>query len=173
VTTVRVVLAGVLALVLQGLLSRLLGAPAMHVDLGLVAVVWIALRFGRVPGMLGGTLVGLGQDAMGGGIIGLAGLAKSVAGFVTGVVGTQFIVTQSLPRFFVFLGASALNALIFVGLSVLLGGRPPAQPYLDAAIQGIGNAVLGVLVFKAFELLPGARERWRARRERSKKRRYH
>ena len=98
-TALRVVAAGVMALVLQGLMTRLLGAPSMRVDFGLVAVVWIALRFGRVPGLLGGTLVGLGQDALGGGILGLAGLAKSVAGFATGIVGTQFIVTQTVPRF--------------------------------------------------------------------------
>ena len=172
-TALRVVAAAVLALVLQGLLTRLLGAPSMRVDFGLVAVIWIALRFGRVPGLLGGTLVGLGQDALGGGILGLAGLAKSVAGFATGIVGTQFIVTQTVPRFMVFLGATLLHALVFVGLSMLLGLKTPPQPYLDVAVQGVSNAAIGVLVFKVAEFTPGARVRWRALRERRQKRRYH
>ena len=169
----RVVAVGVLALVLQGLLTRLLGAPLMRVDFGLVAVVWIALRFGRVPGLLGGTLVGLGQDALGGGILGLAGLAKSVAGFATGIVGTQFIVTQTVSRFMVFLGATLLQALVFIGLSMLLGLKTLPRPFLDVAVQGLSNAVIGLVVFQLIELAPGARERWRAYGERRKKRRYH
>jgi rod shape-determining protein MreD len=172
VTALRVLAAAVAALVVHGLLTRLLGDPSMRVDLGLVAVVWTALRYGRVPGLFSGALVGLGQDALGGGIIGLAGLSKCVCGFLTGIVGTQFIVTQTIPRFLVFVGATALNALLFMGLSVLLGLRHYDRPYLDVALQGLGNAVIGVLVFEAIEFLPGARERWRARRERRKKRRY-
>jgi len=173
VTALRVAAAVLTALVLQGLLTRALGAPSLRVDFGLVAVVWIALRHGRVAGLLGGTLVGLGQDALGGGILGLAGLSKSVAGFATGFVGTQFIVTQTLPRFMVFLGATLLHASIFVGLSMLLGLRASPNPYLDVALQGASNAAIGVLVFKLFEISPGARVRWRARRERRQKRRYH
>lgn len=172
-TALRVLLAAAVALVAQGLLTRMLGAPSMRVDLGLVAVVWIALRFGRVAGLLGGTLVGLCQDAIGGGILGLAGLTKSVAGFATGVVGTQFIVTQTVPRFMVFLAATVLNASLSVGLSGLIGRELPGRLFLDITLQGLANGVIGVLIFKVFEDSPGARERWRARRERRQKRRFH
>jgi rod shape-determining protein MreD len=172
VTALRVLAAAIVALVLHGLLTRLIGDASVRVDLGLVAVVWTALRFGRVPGLFSGTLVGIGQDALGGGVLGIAGLAKSVCGFVTGAIGTQFIVNQTIPRFLVFLGATALNATLFMGLSVVLGLRHYDRPYFDVAIQGLGNAVVGVLVFKAIEFLPGGRERWRQRRERRQKRRY-
>jgi rod shape-determining protein MreD len=145
----------------------------MRVDFGLVAVVWIALRFGRVPGLLGGTLVGLGQDALGGGVLGLAGLAKSVAGFATGIVGTQFIVTQTVPRFMIFLGATLLHALVFVGLSTLLGLKTPPDPLLDVAIQGLSNAAIGLFVYQMIERTPGARVRWYAYLERRQKRRYY
>lgn len=172
-TAVRVILAAVVALVAQGLLARLLGPLSMRVDLGLVAVVWIALRFGRVPGLLGGTLIGLGQDALAGGILGMTGLASSVVGFATGFAGTQFIVAQMAPRFLVFLGATALHAIVYFGLSLLLGLRIPEQVFLDVTLRALANAVIGVLVFKLFEISPGARERWRARRERRQKRRFH
>jgi rod shape-determining protein MreD len=172
-TAVRVILAALVALVAQGLITRLLGIPSMRLDLGLVAVVWIALRFGRVPGLLGGTLIGLGQDALAGGVLGLGGLAKTVAGFVTGIVGTQFIVTQTVPRFMVFLGATALHAFVFVGFSMLLGLKIPERPFLDVTLQAIANAVIGILVFKLVEFTPGARERWRGYRERRHKRRFH
>ncbi|MCX6550003.1 MAG: rod shape-determining protein MreD [Acidobacteria bacterium] len=171
-TAVRVVAAVVVALLLQSVLARLAGEAAIHVDLVLVAVTWVALRFGRVSGVLGGTLAGLAQDALGGGVLGIGGLAKSVSGYLTGIVGTQFIVTQTVPRFLVFLGATAVNALIFMGLYVLLGLRHYDRPYLDVAIQGLSNAVIGVLVFEGAELLPGARERWRIRRAYRGKRRF-
>jgi rod shape-determining protein MreD len=172
VTAIRVFAAVALALVLQSVLTRFSGGTSLPVDLALVAVVWVSLQSGRVAGLFGGTLAGLAQDAMGGGVIGLSGLAKSVCGFVTGLVGTQFIVTQTVPRFLVFAGATALNAGIFIGLSVLLGLRRYENPTLGVAIQATVNAVIGVLIFKVVEFLPGARERWRARRVRREKRRF-
>jgi hypothetical protein len=56
---------------------------------------------------------------------------------------------------------------------MLLGQAIPNQPYVDVALQGLANAVIGVLVFKLVEFSPSARERWRARRERREKRRFH
>ena len=159
------------ALVLQSALVRVVGDGA--VDLGLVAVVSVALLHGRVAGLLAGTLAGLVQDALGGGVLGMSGLGKSIAGYLTGVVGTQFIVTQTVSRFLVFLGATVVNRGLFVGLSVLLGLRRYDRPFLDVAVQGVGNAVIGVLLFQVIESLPGAREWWRTVLERRRKRRFH
>ena len=159
------------ALVLQSALVRVVGDGA--VDLGLVAVVSVALLHGRVAGLLAGTLAGLVQDALGGGVLGMSGLGKSVAGYLTGVLGTQFIVTQTVSRFLVFLGGTVVSRTLFVGLSVLLGLRRYDRPVLDVAVQGMGNAVIGVLLFQLIEFLPGAREWWRTVLERRRKRRFH
>jgi rod shape-determining protein MreD len=171
VTALRVVAFVLGALVLQGALVRFVGGGV--IDLGLVAVVSVALLHGRVAGLLTGTIAGLVQDAMGGGVLGMSGLGKSIAGYLTGVVGTQFIVTQTVSRFLVFLGATVLNGALFVGLSVLLGLREYDRPYLEVALQGVGNAVVGVLLFHMIEFLPGAREWWRTVLERRRKRRFH
>ena len=171
-TALRVVVIVAVALVLQSLLTRLLGDASLGTDLVLVAVVWTALRFGRVAGLLGGTLAGLTQDALGGGVLGIGGLAKSVSGFLTGLVGTQFIVTQPVSRFLVFLAASVLNAALFMGLYQLLGLRHYEPPYLPVVIQGLANAIIGVFTFEAVEFLPGARERWRARHAHREKMRF-
>ena len=51
---------------------------------------------------LTGTFAGLVQDALSSGVIGIGGLAKTIVGFLAGIVGTQFIVAQSASRFVVF-----------------------------------------------------------------------
>ena len=159
------------AVMIQGVLPRTArGAPG---DFVLVAVVAVGLLHGRVAGLFAGTAAGLLQDALGGGMIGLSGLGKCAAGYLTGVVGTQFIVTQWMSRGLLFLGASALNSACFMGLSVLLGLRRYDNPLLDAATQAVINAAAGVLLFAVIEFAPTAREQWMLLLERRRKRRYH
>jgi len=99
-------------------------------------------------------------------VIGIGGLAKTVVGFLAGIVGTQLIVVQPIPRFVVFFGATVLHALIFMGLYVLLDVRQFGTPYGAVAGQALGNAVIGVVAFQLVELLPGAVARRRAQKAR-------
>jgi rod shape-determining protein MreD len=162
-----IILATGVALALQTTLTRFLVRGTVAVDLVLVVVVYSALVSGPVTGLLTGTFAGLLQDALSSPhIIGVGGLAKTVVGFLTGIVGTQFIVSQSLPRFVVFFAASLLHAVIFIGLYVLLESQPFGSPYASVLGQAVGNAVVGVLAFQAAELLPGAVERRRMARGR-------
>ena len=156
-----VILAIVLSLALQTTMARFVIRGTVAVDLVLVVVVYVALTSGPVTGLLSGTLAGLVQDALLSGVIGIGGLAKTVVGFVTGIVGTQFIVAQPLPRFVVFFSATLLHALIFIGLYVLLDLRQFSTPVAAVTGQALGNAVAGVLAFQLVELLPGAVERRR------------
>lgn len=159
------------AVLIQGAIARSGGsAPG---DLVLVAVVAVGLRHGRVAGLLTGTAAGLLQDALGGGMLGLSGLGKCVAGYLAGVAGTQFIVTQWMSRGLLFAAASLLNSLCFVGLSLLLGLRRYENPAPEIATQAAVNAAAGLLLFYAIEFMPTAREQWAALVERRRKRRYH
>jgi rod shape-determining protein MreD len=161
-----VILAIAVALALQTTLGRFVIRGTVAIDLVLVVVVYVALTAGPVTGMLAGTFGGLVQDALSSGVIGIGGLAKSVVGFLAGIVGTQFIVAQPLPRFVVFFEATLLHAAIFIGLYVLLDLRQFGTPYAAVTGQALGNAVVGVIAFQLAELLPGAVERRRAQRGR-------
>lgn len=152
------VLATALALAVQTFIGRLFGGGT-GVDLVLVVVVFAALAFGPVTGLLTGTVAGLVQDAMATGIIGVGGLAKTVVGFVAGAIGTQFIVAHPLPRFVVFFGASVTHTALFIGIYVLLGVRDFGTSWQRIALQAVGNAIIGLLVFKVVDSLPGAEER--------------
>src|SRR5947207_2841728 len=144
-------------------MARFLVRGSVAVDLVLVAVVYVALTSGPVTGMLAGTFAGLIQDALTTGIIGIGGLAKTIVGFLAGVIGTQFIVAQPLPRFVVFFGATLLHAVVFIGLYVVLDLTKYSSPYAGVTGQALGNAIVGVVAFQLTELLPGAIERRRAR----------
>ena len=150
------------ALALQTTIARYVHGT-MAVDLVLVAVVYVALTSGPAAGLLTGAIAGLVQDALvASPVIGIGGLAKTIVGFLAGIIGTQFIVTHSLPRFVVFFSATALHAVVFMGLYTLLDLRHYGAPYAAVAGQGVGNAVVGVVAFQLVELLPGAMERRRA-----------
>jgi rod shape-determining protein MreD len=157
------VLGTVVALVLQTTISRFISGT-VAVDLVLVVVVYAALTSGPVTGLLTGTFAGLVQDALSIGVIGMGGLAKTVVGFLAGIIGTQFIVAQAPSRFVVFFAATVLHAVLFMGLYELLGLRDFGTPYATVLGQAFGNAVVGVVAFQVLELLPGAMERRRLTR---------
>lgn len=162
-----VLLATIAAVAVQTTLDRWFRAGA--VDLVLVVVVYNALASGRVSGLLTGSFAGLVQDALSGGVlsggvIGIGGLSKTVIGFLTGIAGTQFIVSHAASRFAVFFLATLANAVVFMGLYELLGLRHFGTPFARVAGQGLGNGVVGVVAFTLTELLPAAVERRRSAR---------
>ena len=159
-----VFLAIALALALQTALARFVIGGTAALDLVLVVVVYVALTTGPVSGMLAGSVAGIIQDALSSGVIGIGGLAKSIVGFVAGVIGQQFIVTAALPRFVMFLAASVAHAAVFMGLYVLLGLRTFPSPWAAILGQAAGNAVVGMVAFTIIEGLPGMVERRRMRR---------
>ena len=161
-----VMLAITLAVALQTTLAGFVIRGTVALDLVLVVVVYVALTSGPTTGLLTGAVAGLVQDtlAANGNVIGIGGLSKTIVGFLAGIIGTQFIVTATLPRFVVFFGATVLHAIVFMGLYVLLDLRHFGTPYTAVAGQAVGNAVVGVIAFQIAELLPGAVERRRASR---------
>ena len=157
-------LAVAVALALQTTLGSLVIRGTAALDLVLIVVVYLALITGPVTGLLLGSAAGLVQDSLSSGIIGIGGLAKTVVGFVAGVLGTQFIVTAPLSRFVVFVLATVLHAGVFMGLYTLLGLRQFDDPWAAVITQAVGNGFLGVVGAQLVELLPGLRDRRKARR---------
>lgn len=134
------------------------------IDLVLIVVVYVGIKSGPVTGLLAGTVAGLIQDALSSGVLGIGGLAKTMVGFLSGVLGTQFIVTAPLPRFMLLVMATALHAAIFIGLYTLLNLRQFPAPYSSIVGQAFGNAFVGVVAFQMIEWFPGFVDRRRAGR---------
>jgi rod shape-determining protein MreD len=159
------VVAGVLiALALQTTVVPLLFARGGAIDLVLVVVIWTALQFGPAAGLLTGMTAGLAQDALSGGIIGVGGLAKTLVGFIAGVFGSQFIVTNALPRFVVLLAGAAANAYLFLGMYAVIERRGLDMPWRQAGVQAVVTATVGIVLIQAAMAVPGILMRRRLRR---------
>jgi rod shape-determining protein MreD len=162
--TAAVLLALAASLALQTTLAGLTIRGAGSMNLVLVAVVYVALAYGPVTGLLAGTAGGLAQDALAGAIVGIGGLSKTLIGFVVGVLGAQFIVSQPLPRFVMFVGATFVHELCFQALYALVESRGFAMQYSAVLTQAVVNGVIGIVAFQVVEVGPGLLQGRRARR---------
>ena len=153
-----------IAIAVQTTLAGLVFRGSTAIDLVLIVVVYVAIKSGPVTGLLAGTVAGLIQDALSSGILGIGGLAKTIVGFLSGVLGSQFIVTAPLPRFMLLLLSTVLHAVIFMGLYTVLNLRQFPSPYPAVVGQALGNAFFGVVAFQLIEWFPGFVDRRRAGR---------
>jgi rod shape-determining protein MreD len=160
VKTAVVIIAIAVALVLQTTLSGMVGGT-MAVNLVLVAVVYLALAYGPVTGMLGGTIGGLTQDSLANGIVGIGGMSNTIIGFAVGVLGSQFNLSSTVPRLVMFVAATFVHAIMFEGLHALIAWRPFGLPWSATLIQALVNSLVGVTAFMIVERGPEALQRRR------------
>jgi rod shape-determining protein MreD len=160
-----------LSLLMQTTLAGLSYEAGTLVNVVLIAVVYVALALGPVAGLLTGATGGLVQDAIAGGIVGLGGMSKTLVGFIVGVLGAQFIVSQPLPRFVMFVAATVVHELSFQSLYALVEGHGLRIVWPTLLTQASVNAVIGVIAFAIVEQMPGVVARRNARRGTSLSRR--
>ncbi|HAK56438.1 MAG: rod shape-determining protein MreD [Vicinamibacterales bacterium] len=155
----RVAVAIAFALALQTTLARYLVGSGSRIDLVLVAVVYVAMTTGPVTAILSGAIGGIVQDALSGGIIGVGGLAKTLVGFAVAMLSTQIIIVRPLPRFVVFVAATLVHAMAFLGLYSMLESRIPNSSAAGVLGQVLGNGIAGIVVFELNKTLPLLRPR--------------
>jgi rod shape-determining protein MreD len=168
--TAAVLAALAVALVLQTTLAGMSMTGGTRVNLVLVAVVYLALSYGAVTGLLAGTVGGLAQDAIAGGVVGIGSLSKTVVGFLVGVLGAQFIVSTPVPRFLMFVGASFVHEVCFQAVYALVELRGFRMQYSAAVVQAFVNGAVGIVAFLLVERGPEMFQR--GRRSTSNRRRY-
>jgi len=171
VKATAVFLAVVVAVLLQVALARYAIGGRWVFDLVLVGVAFAALQGGATAGMLAGTVGGLLQDVLSGGIVGVGGLAKTVVGCVTGVVGTQFVVARPSARAVIVAVATVVHRLVMVGLQALIDLQWTGVSWGGLLVETGVNAAAALVVFQAAQALPGAMARQRFSRRSSLSRR--
>lgn len=147
--TAIVICAG--ALTLQSFLPALTPL-ANHLDLPLLAVVYLALARRSPPlGMAIGTLVGLAQDGLTHGPLGLFGILKTVVGFAAGSLGVyieiQYPGARGVLAAVFYLGQRILRWTLEEALLDGSTGFDPASTLILAAI----HAGLALMIYRAFD----------------------
>ena len=151
------------AVVLQAALARYTVGGRWVFDLVLVGVVYAALQQGAIAGMVAGTVGGLLQDSLSGGILGTGGLTKTLTGFVAGGVGTQFVVAKPHAKAVIVAGATVLNRAMAIGLDGLIHLAWPPVSWTAVLGEVAANTVCAFVVFAVANALPGAMARGRLR----------
>lgn len=168
---IPVVATVLVAVVLQATLARYMVGGRWVFDLVLVGVVYTSLQHGAVAGMLAGTFGGLLQDTLSGGILGVNGLTKTLTGFFTGGIGTQFVVSKPYAKAVIVAGATVVNRAMTIGLDNMIHQAWPAVSWFAILGEVGANTVFGFAIFVAAGAVPDAMGRGRFRRGTSLSRR--
>ena len=159
--TAAVLLTVAVSLVLQLALARYTVGGRWLFDFVLVGVVYAALNWGPVAGMITGSAGGLLQDLLSNDVVGTGGLAKTLVGFVVGVVGAQFVVARPTGRVAILAAASVLHRILLIGLRAGIDQHWPEIPWGAVLGETMLNAICGLVAFGLGEGLPGAVSRGR------------
>ncbi len=155
VRTVRLALLLVFLVVLQTTVFPHLRVAAVVPDLGLVAAVAIAVRYGPELGAMFGFAAGLAADVFLQTPLGLGALAFGLTAFLVGAMQTRLVSPAWWIRPAVGLGAGIASGLLFIGLGAVVG-----QDQLVAvhSLEVVGFAAIydGVVALVLFPMATAA-----------------
>lgn len=158
----RAILALVLALAGQTVLSHLWPGAHRFVDLMLIPVVWYGLTGSQRSGMLVGCSSGLLQDAWFQiTVFGLNGFKKTLLGWLLGGVGSRFDLNHQAGRFAAGFLFSLGDVLLDLGLRRLLDQQQAAPRLWEIGVKAL---VSGLLVMLVFGIVESSQRRRRMRR---------
>ena len=118
-------------------------------DLVLIWVVFCAVHCSRNLGIWSGVVMGVLQDSLSGGLLGVNTLSKSFIGFFFSALKDKFFVEGILPIAFSLAISSLFDGLVFY-LSintVLEGGITSSFLYQSLPIYSFYNALVGPVIF--------------------------
>lgn len=143
------VLVPLVALVLQASLPRVpvLGQYA-YVDLPLLVTIYFALnRRSPIHGTILGAILGIAQDGLSSGAIGIHGIANSVCGFLAASIGLRIVVDNNIIRMLLNFFFTALGSAIVVFITTGLLGLDLHWNWLSELFKAAGNGVIGLFLF--------------------------
>ena len=121
-------------------------------DLPLLVVVYFALsRRNPVAALLGGALIGMAQDSLTRGPIGLFGAVKTVIGYVTSTVSVHLDTESTGVRFITIFVLYELHFALLYFLGTVLLNQPIELEVQARLLGALANALVGVLLFKLLD----------------------
>lgn len=144
-------LMAILALLIQGYLPMWFPQTAA-LDFSLLVTLYLALsRRSQIIGMFYGAAIGLAQDSLGHGPIGLYGMVKTIVGYSASSLGARIDTEHPGVRLLVVAGFYYLHLFLFIVLQRVLLERPAEMPGLRSIAVALINAILAVVLFQVFD----------------------
>ena len=117
----------------------------------LVTVYFTLVRQNKIFGIALGTGLGLMQDALSHGYVGMFGMAKALVGYLAAAAAIRFNVESLFARSVVTASLILLHNLCMAGLQHALLDSPPAFIALDLASAVLVNVALSLIVFPVLD----------------------
>jgi len=155
----RIAISILLALIVQTIGIQAFSKSIVYLDVFLLVVVYFAAKQGLLTGILVGAVGGLVQDSFSSGIIGIHGFAKTVVGFIIGLLSSTLVIDNLLTQAFILGLASLLNGVVIIGINYLFLHPPLRSFWGILGYQSLGNIGVGVAIFQSARLYSLVKER--------------
>jgi rod shape-determining protein MreD len=127
---------------------------ASGLDLALLVTVYFASnRRNQIVGLLLGAAIGLGQDSLSRGPIGVYGIVKTLIGYIASSLGAQIDVSHPLMRSILVFASYYVHLAIYFLLVRVLLDRPITLPPWGGLLRALVNAGVGVILFDLLDRL--------------------
>lgn len=126
-------------------------------DLILIWVVYCGVRYSRTSGLGAGITLGLVQDSLSGGLLGVNTLSKSLIVYFFSTLKDKFFVEGLIPIGIFLIFSSVFDGLVFyfsMG-AILKGEVAPSFLYQSLPVYSIYNALVGFFMFMVLDKIDG------------------
>ena len=122
-------------------------------DLALIWVVYCAVRYSRAGGIGAGITMGLIQDSLSGGLLGVNTLSKSLIAYFFSTLKDKFFVEGVIPIGIFLILSSLFDGLVFYFSmeTILKGEVAPSFLYQSLPVYSIYNALIGPFMFMVLD----------------------
>ncbi len=143
---------GIILFSVQTSLMDKLAISGVMPDLALIATVFCAITLSAGRGFAAGCVIGLAQDCLSGGLLGVNTLSKSLIAHTFCQLKGKILVEGVVPLFVFLLIASIFDSLVFYGSTLLLFQNPPSlESFLSSMpIYVVYNAIVGPFLILFF-----------------------
>ncbi len=144
-------LVALFAILIQGYLPMWFPSAAA-LDFSLLVTVYLGLsRRSQIAGLLYGAAIGLAQDSLGHGPIGLYGMVKTIVGYSASSLGQRIDTEHPGVRLLVVSGFYYFHLGLFILLQRVLLERGVEFPGARSLAVAMINAILAVLLFQVLD----------------------
>ena len=143
-----VIVASLFAIIIQGYLPMWFPTTAA-LDLPLLVTVYFALsRRSQIAGLLIGAVIGLAQDSLSHGPIGMFGMTKTIVGYAASSLGVRIDTDHASVRLLAVFGFYYVHTGLFLMLQHVLLGKAIQIPGPRSLAVAMVHAILAVVLFQ-------------------------